>query len=267
LEANNDRQYYGKAAARRKVRRRRHGSPVLFYITLAIMLAATLAVLSVTVFWSATAITVTGLAPYSPDEISAVAGVKISDNLLRVDIKKAETAVLETFPYIESVSVNREFPSVISIQVTPARPAYQLEGEKGVVLVSENGRVLETAAGQSGDLPLIMGVAAVNPVPCKQLEVADSEIGALARYIMSELIGNDYKNVDWLDVSLIYDIRVKVEGRLLLKVGSSADLPYKLAYAKRVIDLKIEPDAVGVLDLSWITSQKSDVYFRRQPID
>ena len=251
-----------------KRRRRRRGSLFLFYVAFGILLTATGVSLSLTVFFNADTITVTGETSYSAEEIIEVSGVKKTDNLFRLKANRGQTAILNTFPYIENVAIVRRFPTSVEIKVTAAVPDFQFSQEDKIVLVNRDGRVLETNLDKPvAGVTLVKGIAAENPMPCGKLQYTDEEIGTLAAFILSELARQGYEQVGSLDMTQLYDICVLYDNRFILKIGSPSDLEYKLGYAKRVIDTELTPETEGILDLSRITASKTDIYLSRRPID
>jgi cell division protein FtsQ len=85
---------------------------------------------------------VSGAAQTSPDEVRAVSGVVVGDQLLDVDGRRIEQAV-GALPWIASVEVGRSLDGVVTIAVRERTPVATVDdGAGGRALVDAEGRVL-----------------------------------------------------------------------------------------------------------------------------
>lgn len=133
---NSVERYYQKKKKRKKRAR------VLFFSLLFILLMITLAILSMTVFFNAETIIVEGNNHYSAEEILERGGLKIGQNLFRLDKFKAIEQMQE-LPYIKSVTIRRRLPNRLTVEIVENQPVVWVATEGGAALLNEDYRVLE----------------------------------------------------------------------------------------------------------------------------
>jgi len=104
-----------------------------------------------------TQIEVTGdLQHLSKDQILGAARVSLGDNLFSISLKKVEQNIL-SLPWAASVSVRRQAPSILWIQVKEQQPVALLLNGK-LHFVSAEGVAFKEVEKESGrDLPVITG--------------------------------------------------------------------------------------------------------------
>ena len=113
-----------------------------------------------TVFFKIETIEAEGLSRYTPEEVIRTTGIQLEENLFRVDDRKVSQALVDTYPYIESVQLRRNLPSKLTLKITEAEPLGTFLQEDGsYVVVSGKGRVLELGRGTPPD-----GILVVNGV-------------------------------------------------------------------------------------------------------
>lgn len=143
---NSVERYYQKKKKRKKRAR------VLFFSLLFILLMITLAILSMTVFFNAETIIVEGNNHYSAEEILERGGLKIGQNLFRLDKFKAIEQMQE-LPYIKSVTIRRRLPNRLTVEIVENQPVVWVATEGGAALLNEDYRVLEFLEIPAEELP------------------------------------------------------------------------------------------------------------------
>jgi cell division protein FtsQ len=86
-------------------------------------------------------IPVTGMHHVTAAQVRAASGVDTHDHLLFVNAGAAARGV-EQLPWVESASVQRDFPGTLKIAITEYTPVAYVRGATGVVLVAANGHVI-----------------------------------------------------------------------------------------------------------------------------
>jgi cell division protein FtsQ len=71
-----------------------------------------------TVFFQVETVAVSGNSRYTEEEIVQVTGIKIGDNLYRLNKNQIALQLLQELPYVENVTIRRSLPSTIVITVT-----------------------------------------------------------------------------------------------------------------------------------------------------
>lgn len=242
----------GKAPAGKKSSsKKRKGNFVLYYVLLGILVVAVLSVLSVTVLFNITNFEVRGEVNYSDEEIIEACGITKGENLLRVNIGRAEEAILTKLVYIDSAEIHRGFPNRLTILVEPAKPiacfAYHTNT---YYLVSAKGRLLEITDKPAEDCPLVTGY---RPNLSEKAEVGlplaedEEKRIALAKTIIECMEANNLTEDYTLDISDTLGIKIKYDDRIEMEIGSSAALDQKIKNGAELIQKHIaENDKVSV---------------------
>jgi hypothetical protein len=245
-------------------------------------------ILCLTVFFKIETIGVVGSDKYDPLELARVSGVAVGDNLFRASQKVVEENLVgPTYPYIESVEVNRRIPGTVEIVVTQSTPSGMVKEGDSYVLITRDGKVLERGVLYIPEnIPLIKGLDTRGVEPGEYLgiwtkqpvgegeteeqtaarERADEAGEAQAKEVRASLVMVDYLframeesgflGITNVDITDPLNMRIMYENRLLLELGSEADLPYKLELVKTIILEKLEPDARGTLHAGNVKSKK-----------
>jgi cell division septal protein FtsQ len=248
-----------RAKKRRRVKKR-------FIAFLILLLAGVLIALSLTVLFPIREIAVGGVSPYSQEEIRTAAGVSVGENILLADAGKIAASVESQLPMIgEAVVTKKFFSGLLSVEVQemPSVYAYEIGGEYW--LANEKGKIVEKLDYTPADLCVVAGTTAASPAIGQPYVIENED----ARRIFTELTAvAAAKNlrVTRIELDDLSDICFVLDGRLYVKLGSSADLTYKISHAAATAQ-DMEADAEGTLDLTWWTASKKEAYFRRGDIE
>ena len=134
--ANSVERYY------QKKKRRKKRAKVVFFTLLFILMMLTLAILSVTVFFNAETILVEGNTHYSAEEMLEVGGLKVGQNLFRLD-KFEVIDKMQELPYVKTVTIKRRLPNTLNVKVQENEPVVWLPAGNQAALLNEEYRVLE----------------------------------------------------------------------------------------------------------------------------
>ncbi|MCL2068462.1 MAG: FtsQ-type POTRA domain-containing protein [Oscillospiraceae bacterium] len=284
----------GPNAAAREVsrrRRRRRGRRGLHYALLIIFVISVGALLCLTVLFEIEEIIVTGSDRYPADEIIAVSGVHAGQNLFRVPTGEIERDLANRYPYIENVRLHRLFPPSIEIRIEESVPCAALLTEDELVLITSAGKVLERGLILiSPELLLVYGIdvedlepgdylghMALEPRPPGEVpfqaelrESRNDRIRAKAQheadglrminYLQSAMEETGFTGLTNLDVTDPFNMKVMFENRLLLLLGTEANLPDKLLLIRLVVEERLDPQAHGTLDAADIATKDWVVY-------
>ena len=237
-------------APRRRRRRRRSN---LHYPVLITLVAAAGIALALTFLFRIETIRVIGSDRYSPSDIIEASGIIAGDNLLRLNSQEIEEAILGQFPYIESVRVRRRFPPAVQLVVTQSTPAYAVRTVRGIALITEEGKLLEVGETliPPPDLPVITGLVTDGFSPGQRIDFdpENAERLVMLRYLYEAAENTAFGKITNVDVSNRLNMTLVYEDRLLLVLGSEADLEYKLTFLREVIN-DLKPDDQARLDAS-----------------
>ena len=232
---------------------------------------------------------------YSEDAILAALNVHLGDNIYGFDpAQKAET-MEQAMPYLESVQVRRRLPGTVVVQVQAAEPKYTIQGDFGWAMLSSRLKVMAVQADPFDEelteikLPVNTPVAGqrlqISEVPsavlgeafaASEAENADSASSAAtdaeAQQALEEATQNMQETFDELttlldkeslldginciDMENLQEITLSYQNRLVIKLGTGNNLPYKLQLTGVIVrndDGNCLSDSDrGTLDVSYV---------------
>ena len=251
--AENDEFLKKRKARQRRIRKRR----IMIGFTLFTVLIATVfAVLSLTVLFPIKEITAKGSGKYTSEQIVALSGINIGDNLFMSSVKTE--ALREKLPYIESVKIKRTLEGNITLTVKDAEPYACYYSDGAYYTVSRAGYVLESGSEKpdtlfeirAGGVKCVLGKA-VDFSSEKTMDLI-SEIGGLAEEYGLKL--------NYIDVTNELTITVKAENRFVVNLGTSNSLQNKFAHLSGMIK-NIEETKTGKINLSMWTAENTEGTF------
>ena len=250
------------AAAGARRRRKRTGRQTLYYLLILLVAAAVVAVLSLTVFFRIEKLEVAGVTKYAAEEIIEASGVKVGDNLFRVNARRVEKKLTQQFPYVEGVALRRTLPATLTLEIAQAKPLGAVSTAAGYVVIGKTGRVLEIgAASVPQDVMTVTGMYLYDPKVGQKLgegytkeETDEADKEAYGFLLLSRLMDaveeTDFGKVSLVDFSNQLDMMLVYDNRLLIDLGGGTELPYKLRFAKKVIEDELSDTFEGRLDVS-----------------
>ena len=166
--------------------------------------------------------------------------MKTGENLLHIDAKKAENSVMNAFAFVDKVSVKKNYPTKIVIEITEAQNWFALNQDGKTVVISRGGRVLGNISADG--LVVVKGLEAESLETGSQL---NSTVDAKNKIIMeifetAEKVG--LANVTEIDLTDRFSIKITVENRIILNIGSSVQLESKLRVGQALIEKEIAAD-------------------------
>ena len=235
---------------RRRRQQQRNGVRAL---PLIILCAVLMGLVIGAIFFRIGKVKVTGSTRYTDEEILAASGIQVGGNLFLIRTSAGASAIKAAFPYVESASIRRRFPSTVEITIREAEPAACIETEDACWLVSEAGRLLEELPLAAGRKYLrLIGITLTEPEAGKDVQGAEGEERSVR--LMNEVLAalreaELSSDVGWLDVSQTGNVKFSYLRRFVVRLGTSADLADKLAEAVATAR-ELDEDARGTLDVS-----------------
>lgn len=251
------------SSSRRNQRRRRNRSRFGFLLKLlcAVMVVVGLTV-GATVFFQAEEIQVNGNVRYTQEEIVAVTGIQLGDNLYNMNKGQICRELCRRLPYIEEVNIRRKLPSTIRINVKELRAVAQIavpptyvatkeeleamhleEGQQPPRsatepwLVSRTGKLLEPAGADSTAM-VVTGLTPLDAAAGIALKVPESEelklagllelLSALESREAADAVSKVELHPSWMELRYLdrFNVRMPLAG----------DLPKKLDVLEAVVE-------------------------------
>ncbi|MDR0324555.1 MAG: FtsQ-type POTRA domain-containing protein [Oscillospiraceae bacterium] len=254
---------------RKKRRRRgRYSFLLTFFVAAALIFAL---VLTSGLFFNIREIRVEGVTVTNPQEIIALSGYTIGENIFLINKRAAYHSITASLPYVKAVRTRRDWPGTVVIIITEAAPAAMIE-HRGVYWVFDSqGSLLESVPALTPPkLPVIKGMALLDdPVPGTKLYPVTEDTaksGPLLDLIGVMLAEGVWEDVGEIDITQLSGIRFTYKGIYKVELGP----PDALAQKFRVMLLALEDEKVsgrgpGTLYIDGIADGKNARFIPDEP--
>lgn len=203
---------------------------------------------ALTIFFKVNTITIEGVTRYSAEEIVAGMDIKKGNNLIRWDKYKTGELLLEQFPYLQSVKLRRRMPDGVIVSVTEGAATVAIPSNGGYYFISKDGKVLEQRPDANG-LPIVTGTSLMGCVPGDLIsQTNDPYASALLTILQALDVTNMLKEIDFINMQSLTDIRIGYMGRFDIRVETTDELAYRLRFATLVITERLSPSDIGRLN-------------------
>lgn len=235
-------------------------------------MAAVTALLCVFLLFKVADIQVTGDPVYSQEEVLALCDYAIGDNLLFAPTQSQEERLESQLPYVEDAEVIKHFPNTLEIRITAAQTAASVSSGGGWLCVSSQGKILELGAEPAAATMQVTGFVSTATQPGQYLQAEDATALSALQEILTALTDREMiTQCTRLDLTDLYDIRLWYQDRVECKLGSTAELTYKLDFAYDALinpttENRIGDKETGVLDLSY-AADAHKAGFEAGPVD
>ncbi|MGN1114421.1 MAG: cell division protein FtsQ/DivIB [Oscillospiraceae bacterium] len=234
-----------------KVDRRHRRHNMNGYYAVAIIFAVlVMIILCMTCFfnYNADSVIINGVTLYDRNQIFVVGGIPNKGNLIRTDTKKIEERLANNLVYIDSVSVEKKFPSSLEINIKEAQKAADIEFEGKYYVLSDSGKILEAGnENRNKNIPLIKVKGLKSIKAGENVETNDVLTTKVLLEFMSNIKELDFKKITQIDLTDRAEIKFVYNNNINVTVGSSLDLDYKLKYLKVVITEKLGDNYKGTV--------------------
>lgn len=223
------------------------------------LVAVTVVLLLMLVFFRVDRFEVTGAVRYTTEEVADASGVTVGDVLMGVSKTRAASRILTKLPYVEQVVVTKLLPGTIRFEVVEDTAAAVVTSEFGAGwLINDSGKLLERMDEVTETAyPVITGTALLLPTAGSEADYDDAEKGKMAMKVLSslEVLGlTGY--VQEICVEDLENVTVTYQERLEVQLGDGSDLDYKLQYMTQAAAQLGTADR-GVLDLSFAAGSQA----------
>ena len=235
-----------KQPAKRK--KFRGGNYTLYYVLGGIVAVIALIILSNTVFFRCTSINVSGNEKYTSDEIISVSGVHTGDNLVKLDASATRDNILNSLAYVDEVKVKKSFPTRINITVTEAEKQYCVVANGTTVAISRRGKILEVC--QANGLPIIRGYDPESLDVGTWLKSSTDGKSDIPEEIFAAADKAGVDDITEIDMTDKFNVKVSVENRVILSLGSVDEVESKMLVAAEIIYHQLGKEEYVTLQLS-----------------
>lgn len=182
-------------------------------------------ILSVTVLFNIKLFEVNGSNTYVDEDIISTAGLKINDNLFKINKEHIVAKLKLSFPYIEDVKIKRSLPNKLVFNIKEAVEKSVVKINDNYVVLSEENRVLRIVKRPPENVTLILGVNIENVVEGNYINMGEKS--DIIKQIYDNSVEFDIKTIKEIDVTDVNNISVKISDNRLVLLGDSKELNYK----------------------------------------
>ncbi len=220
---------------REKAKRRKRGSNVVYYILLSILAVIIFSILSVTVLFNAERIIVEGESDYTDEQIIAASGLHGDENLVRLSTAGIPERMLEKLVTLDSVSVEKVFPTTIKIKVTRSVPMVSFSyGGKNYV-ISHIGRVMYINYDDVDCMHVIGYKPAESVIVGSFIKAENEEQDKLVQQISAAVEKAALTDITSLDITDTLDLIMTYDGRVEIHLGSILQIDEKMRMVKELL--------------------------------
>lgn len=214
---------------------------------------------------------VSGTVKYDPYDIMIGSGITEGENLITLNKNRVAARILEEFPYVATVRIDKRLPDSVVIHITELEVVYAIADQDNQWwLMSAAGKVVESVSqvkasehtqitGFVLSAPKV-GQQAVAYEPAQQPDAEGNTVpvtvyAADRLRVTLEILQNLEResfmgSIAQVDVTNLSDIQLWYSNRFQMLLGDSTDLPKKINALHQAMDLK-EDYETGILDASF----------------
>ena len=230
---------------------------------LCVGLALVLYLLSAFVFFKISVIDVVGITDdqgnvsegssfYSDEDIIKISGVDAGDSLVLVSKRKTKEAIEKLLPYIGKAQIRRKYPSTLKIIVEDTSASYALDAAGGYILLNEEFKVLETSDKIPSGCAKVIGIPVENSESGMTVKFTDDGYKSRIETIKNAFFDAGMSGITKIDISNIANVKVTIDGRFTLVIGTLTQMREKLIMAQKTIEKEVEdnPYEKVIIDLT-----------------
>lgn len=240
---------------RRKKRRKKVRRPPLFYILLVLLAIVITVVVIINTVFKINTVLVVGNTTYEKSKIEITSGLVEGDNYFFIDKDLAIERIESNYSYLEGTKIKYQMFSTVVIEVQDAKPSFAIQTDLGYALISPNFKVLEYPAVEAtGGIPVVNGLNYTNLIEGEILTFDDTD-GKLRKEalleVMNAMNSQGLTNVNTIDVSDLYDIRLLYENRVIILFGSKGKSEKKARALNELINIRFPSPQIVRIDCSY----------------
>ena len=227
-----------RKAAERELRERRKkkgGSNVVYYVMTAILAVIIFSILSVTVLFNADRIVIEGESDYSDEQIITASGLEGTENLVRLNTAGIPERILDKLVTLDSVKVDKVFPSTIKITVERSVPMAEFYyGGKNYV-ISHIGRVMQIDSSKADCMQILGYKPAESVIVGGFITAEDPEQDKLIAEISAAVEKAEIDNITTVDISDSLSIVMTYDDRVVIHLGSILQIDEKMRIIRELV--------------------------------
>jgi len=251
-----------KSSNNKKLKKRRKNTARRIII-LFLLLVATAIFAMISPIFNIKKVEVSGNEKLDESTIISLSGELEGKNIFQISKKKVINNIKDN-PYIDSVTIKRNLPGTLQINIEERKTAYQIKVINSYVYINYQGYILEVSSKEA-DVPIIEGFQTEQDTLLNGKKLSDKDIEALKIVLR---IMETAKNADVSKlISKIsiqnneYILEMKKENKIVY-LGNATDLTNRMTYVKIIVDK--EKEKVGKVFVNGDINSGFKPYFREE---
>lgn len=225
-------------AERRKQKLKRQQRYRFLYKVFTLVLTLCAGVLALTLFFKVDTVRIQGRSRYTNAELLQTAEIEPGDNLFLLSRRGVRRRLLDQYPYLDTVVIDRKLPNQIIIRVADAKPAVAIGSETTYYYIDAGGKLLEqVAVDRLGSVPVVTGVTVKDMEVGKRLNMRkDEKLRLLSQLLASLQASGLMDRVDFINFSDLNNVRVGCDGHMYIRFGTMDRLEKKMQFAQKFVE-------------------------------
>lgn len=210
-------------------------------------------VLSLTVFFKISSVTVTGDEVYNAQQVIEVSGIHNGENLFLLKKKEISALIEKTLPYVETADISTSLSGAVTIQITAAKAVAALDNGDSFTLLNASGKVLEDGVLAVNDgVVIVQASEVVSAMPGETVAFSSEAEFEDMTAAFQALQEAGITGLTELDVRDHLNIKAVYQGRITLELGAVSSIPDKAAFIKATLSRNDEsdPEFEGTIDFT-----------------
>lgn len=224
-------------------------SVVFLPLAFALVCAALIFVLGV--FFQVRSIEVNGNSFYSDEEISEASGVAEGDNLFFINRFSAASRIFAKLAYVEGVSIDRDLPSGLIINVRESEAIACVETDNGLWAIDRTCKLLsKVSAADAAALVRIKGISVTSPTQGEVISIGDDSAVAYLSEMLRQISALNLRHsITYIDMSKASSPEFDYLERFTVVMGAYENVGYKFQLLLASV-AGLQSGDCGTLDLS-----------------
>ncbi len=204
-------------------------------------------------FFRVETIVVAGQIRYTSEEITAMTGVVLDDNLIFLDKPTIERRIMQGLPYVESVEISRSLPSTLVITVEECTETIMVVQTDASWRMSYQGKLVERLETTMPEMPYIEGCKLLAPTEGTSIVIEDVGDGVDRKSSLLSLIEamedlDMIQELQGIHLGQADMLTLDYASRFTVELLYGVDYSYKLRNLAVVMD-SLESNEMGTINL------------------
>lgn len=244
------------------LKRRKLLLAIIKWMVLCILLAGSLIYFLLSPLFNITDIVIKGNSKITTEQIQSLSQIKIGDNIFKMQ-KSDVIQKIKQNPYINSVTIRRDLPNIVEIEVEERQATLQLQYVNSYVYLNNQGYLLEINEQKLENSPILRGISTKeeNIKPGNRLEKEDLEKLEVVLSILESAKSNEIGDkITQIDISEKNDFVLYLdEEKKIVHMGDEKDLSTKMLWIKTILEKE-----QGIEGELFLNEGMDSVYFREK---